>query len=35
MVEINDVADSVAFLVGEQARNITATVVTGDAGSTA
>jgi 3-oxoacyl-[acyl-carrier protein] reductase len=35
MVEINDVANTLAFLVSEQARNITGTVVTVDAGSTA
>ena len=33
--EIEDVADAVEFLVGKKARNITGTVLTVDAGSTA
>lgn len=35
MAEIEDVADTVAFLLGSGARNITGTVVTVDAGATA
>jgi len=35
MVEVDDVANSVEFLLGEKARNITGTVLTIDAGSTA
>jgi 3-oxoacyl-[acyl-carrier protein] reductase len=33
--EIEDVADAVEFLIGDKARNITGTVLTVDAGSTA
>jgi 3-oxoacyl-[acyl-carrier protein] reductase len=33
--EVNDVAEAVAFLMSEKARNITGTVLTVDAGSTA
>lgn len=35
MAEIEDIANAVAFLVGDEAKNITGTVVTVDAGSTA
>jgi 3-oxoacyl-[acyl-carrier protein] reductase len=35
LVEIEDVANSVAFLLSDKARNITGTVLTVDAGSTA
>jgi 3-oxoacyl-[acyl-carrier protein] reductase len=35
LAEVDDVADAVEFLVGEKARNITGTVLTVDAGSTA
>lgn len=35
LAEIDDVANAVAFLVGDAARNITGTVLTVDAGSTA
>lgn len=35
MPEVQDVADAVAFLLGEQAKNITGTVLTVDAGNTA
>jgi 3-oxoacyl-[acyl-carrier protein] reductase len=34
-VEVDDVAGTVAFLLGDGAKNITGTVVTVDAGSTA
>ena len=33
--EVDDVADAVEFLLGSKAKNITGTVVTVDAGSTA
>jgi 3-oxoacyl-[acyl-carrier protein] reductase len=33
--EVNDVAEAVAFLMSEKARNITGSVLTVDAGSTA
>ena len=33
--EIEDIANAVEFLLGEKARNITGTVLTIDAGSTA
>jgi 3-oxoacyl-[acyl-carrier protein] reductase len=32
---VNDVAEAVAFLMSEKARNVTGTVLTVDAGSTA
>jgi len=35
MAEVSDVADAVAFLLGDQARNITGTTLTVDAGGTA
>jgi 3-oxoacyl-[acyl-carrier protein] reductase len=35
MAEIDDIANAVAFLVGDEAKNITGTVLTVDAGSTA
>jgi 3-oxoacyl-[acyl-carrier protein] reductase len=35
LVEIDDIADAVEFLLGDKARNITGTVLTVDAGSTA
>ena len=35
MAEASDVADAVAFLVGDEARNITGTTITVDAGNTA
>jgi 3-oxoacyl-[acyl-carrier protein] reductase len=35
LAEINDVANAVEFLIGDNARNITGTVLTVDAGSTA
>ena len=35
LAEPQDVADAVAFLISDKARNITGTVLTVDAGSTA
>jgi 3-oxoacyl-[acyl-carrier protein] reductase len=35
LVEVDDVASAVDFLLGEGSRNITGTVVTVDAGNTA
>ena len=35
LAEVDDVADAVEFLLGDKARNITGTVLTVDAGSTA
>jgi len=35
LAEADDVADAVQFLLGDQAKNITGTVLTVDAGSTA
>jgi 3-oxoacyl-[acyl-carrier protein] reductase len=35
LVEVDDVADAVHFLLGDQSRNITGTVITVDAGNTA
>jgi 3-oxoacyl-[acyl-carrier protein] reductase len=35
LAEVEDVANAVAFLMGEGARNITGTVMTIDAGGTA
>jgi 3-oxoacyl-[acyl-carrier protein] reductase len=35
LVEVDDVADAVEFLLGDKARSITGTVLTVDAGSTA
>jgi 3-oxoacyl-[acyl-carrier protein] reductase len=35
MAEIDDIAEAVAFLLSEKARNITGTVLTVDAGNTA
>ena len=35
LAEVDDVASSVEFLLGDGARNITGTVLTVDAGSTA
>ena len=35
LVEVDDVADAVEFLLGERSRNITGTVLTIDAGNTA
>jgi 3-oxoacyl-[acyl-carrier protein] reductase len=35
MVEIDDIAHAVEFLLSEKAKNITGTVLTVDAGSTA
>jgi 3-oxoacyl-[acyl-carrier protein] reductase len=35
MVEVEDIANAVDFLMGEGSRNITGTVITVDAGNTA
>ena len=35
LAEVDDVASAVEFLLGDQSRNITGTVLTVDAGSTA
>ncbi|MGA7155468.1 MAG: SDR family NAD(P)-dependent oxidoreductase [Acidobacteriaceae bacterium] len=35
LIEVNDIADAVQFLLGEQSKNITGTVLTVDAGNTA
>jgi len=35
LVEVDDVADAVHFLLSDQSRNITGTVITVDAGNTA
>jgi 3-oxoacyl-[acyl-carrier protein] reductase len=35
LIEIDDVANAVEFLLGNKAKNITGTVLTVDAGSTA
>jgi 3-oxoacyl-[acyl-carrier protein] reductase len=35
MADVSDIANAVAFLFSEEARNITGTVITVDAGNTA
>jgi 3-oxoacyl-[acyl-carrier protein] reductase len=35
LVDVQDVADAVAFLLGDKSKSITGTVLTVDAGSTA